>query len=81
MSSGTCIATVLLKDGDMVVSNVGDCRVVMSQNGIANALTTDHLASRDDERERIENTVSSLEIHPDKMRDLDLYIQCRLTYI
>ncbi|KAH7685174.1 protein phosphatase 1L protein [Dioscorea alata] len=68
VSSGACIATVLLKDGDMLVSNVGDCRVVMSKNGIANALTTDHLAGRDEERERIENTGGYVSCHNGKWR-------------
>jgi protein phosphatase 1L len=39
------------------VANAGDCRVVMSQNGAAHALTADHSASREDERARIENSV------------------------
>ncbi|ONK73150.1 uncharacterized protein A4U43_C04F27790 [Asparagus officinalis] len=54
--SGACVATVLLKDGELVASNVGDCRVVVSKNGVADALTSDHRASREDERIRIENS-------------------------
>ncbi|KAJ0959781.1 hypothetical protein J5N97_000529 [Dioscorea zingiberensis] len=56
VKSGACVSTVLLKDGDLHVGNVGDCRVVMSRNGRAVALTTDHRADRDDERARIENS-------------------------
>ncbi|KAK8954886.1 putative protein phosphatase 2C 74 [Platanthera zijinensis] len=37
----------------MLVSNVGDCRIVMSRKGLAEALTTDHLPGREDERIRI----------------------------
>ncbi|KAF9670530.1 hypothetical protein SADUNF_Sadunf13G0078600 [Salix dunnii] len=56
VSSGACAASVLLKDGELHVANVGDCRVVLSRNGIADALTVDHRASREDERLRIENS-------------------------
>ncbi|VAI06717.1 unnamed protein product [Triticum turgidum subsp. durum] len=39
----------------LTVSNTGDCRAVLSRAGTAEALTSDHRASREDERERIEN--------------------------
>lgn len=39
------------------MANAGDCRIVISQKGVATALTTDHCASREDERARIENSV------------------------
>ncbi|XP_064969025.1 probable protein phosphatase 2C 32 isoform X2 [Musa acuminata AAA Group] len=54
--SGACAATVLLRDGELHVANVGDCRVVMSRKGVADALTDDHRAGREDERNRIENS-------------------------
>ncbi|WOL01582.1 putative protein phosphatase 2C 74 [Canna indica] len=56
VSSGACAATVLVKEGELHAANVGDCRVVMSRNGVAEALTEDHRAAREDERERIENS-------------------------
>ncbi|XP_059631010.1 probable protein phosphatase 2C 2 [Cornus florida] len=56
VSSGACVASVLLKDGELHVANAGDCRVVLSKKGIANALTSDHRPSREDERFRIENS-------------------------
>ncbi|XP_077224662.1 putative protein phosphatase 2C 2 [Tasmannia lanceolata] len=56
LSSGACAATVLLKDGELHVANVGDCRVVLSRKGVANALTIDHRVERKDERIRIENS-------------------------
>ncbi|KAJ6693178.1 hypothetical protein OIU85_003987 [Salix viminalis] len=56
VSSGACAASVLLKDGELHAANVGDCRVVLSRNGIADVLTNDHRASREDERLRIENS-------------------------
>lgn len=59
VGSGACVATVLLKDGALVAANVGDCRVVVSRNGTAHALTSDHRAGREDERIRIENTAVS----------------------
>ncbi|KAF8402621.1 hypothetical protein HHK36_010710 [Tetracentron sinense] len=51
---GTCCVTALIRNGDLVVSNAGDCRAVISRGGIAEALTSDHRPSREDERERIE---------------------------
>lgn len=56
VSSGACAASVLLKDGELHVANVGDCRVVLSRNGVADVLTIDHRVSREDERLRIENS-------------------------
>lgn len=58
MSSGACVATVLLKDGELHVANAGDCRVVMSRKGVANVLTSDHHPGREDERVRIESSVN-----------------------
>ncbi|XP_044475183.1 probable protein phosphatase 2C 2 [Mangifera indica] len=55
IKSGACTASVLLKNGELHVANVGDCRVVLSRKGIANSLTMDHRPSREDERLRIEN--------------------------
>ncbi|WOL02389.1 putative protein phosphatase 2C 74 [Canna indica] len=56
VQSGACVSTVLLKDGEVHIANVGDCRVVLSRKGIAEALTSDHHPGREDERQRIENT-------------------------
>ncbi|KAK7836268.1 putative protein phosphatase 2c 2 [Quercus suber] len=60
VSSGACTSSVLLKDGELYVANVGDCRVVLSRKGVAKALTKDHRLTREDERLRIENTVSQV---------------------
>lgn len=57
-SGGACCVTALLQKGGLTVSNTGDCRAVLSRAGTAEALTSDHRASREDERERIENLVS-----------------------
>lgn len=57
-SGGACCATALIRNGELVVSNAGDCRVVMSRGGVAEALTVDHRPSRKDEKERIEKLVS-----------------------
>ncbi|KAF7049372.1 hypothetical protein CFC21_057923 [Triticum aestivum] len=54
-SGGACCVTALLQKGGLTVSNTGDCRAVLSRAGTAEALTSDHRASREDERERIEN--------------------------
>ncbi|KAK1323560.1 putative protein phosphatase 2C 2 [Acorus calamus] len=56
VSSGTCVATVLLKGGELLIANAGDCRVVLSRNGVAEALTNDHRPGREDERSRIEDS-------------------------
>lgn len=56
VSSGTSCVTALIKDGNVVVSNAGDCRAVISRDGHAEALTCDHRAAREDERERIEKS-------------------------
>ncbi|XP_072960771.1 probable protein phosphatase 2C 32 [Typha angustifolia] len=55
VGGGTCCVTALLREGNLVVSNVGDCRAVLSWEGKAEALTSDHRPSRQDERDRIEN--------------------------
>ncbi|KDP45789.1 hypothetical protein JCGZ_17396 [Jatropha curcas] len=51
---GSCCVTALIRKGNLVVSNVGDCRSVMSIGGVAEALTSDHRPSREDEKDRIE---------------------------
>ncbi|KAE9596051.1 hypothetical protein Lal_00030729 [Lupinus albus] len=54
LNGGSCCVTALINNGNLVVSNAGDCRAVISRNGVAEALTSDHRPSRDDERDRIE---------------------------
>ncbi|GAY37836.1 hypothetical protein CUMW_032060 [Citrus unshiu] len=51
---GSCCVTALIQNGTLVVSNAGDCRAVMSRGGLAEALTSDHRPSREDEKSRIE---------------------------
>ncbi|XP_059660886.1 probable protein phosphatase 2C 25 [Cornus florida] len=53
---GSCCVTALIRKGNLVVSNAGDCRAVMSRGGVAEALTSDHRPSREDEKDRIETT-------------------------
>ncbi|KAI3931817.1 hypothetical protein MKW98_012227 [Papaver atlanticum] len=60
VSSGACAATALLKNGELYVANAGDCRVVLSRNGVARALTSDHHVNREDERFRIQNSGGNL---------------------
>jgi protein phosphatase 1L len=59
VGGGTCCVTALIQEGNLVVSNAGDCRAVISRGGIAEALTSDHRPSREDEKERIETMVNS----------------------
>uniref|UniRef100_A0A7N0UGS7 protein-serine/threonine phosphatase n=1 Tax=Kalanchoe fedtschenkoi TaxID=63787 RepID=A0A7N0UGS7_KALFE len=55
VSGGACCVTAIIRNGDLVVSNAGDCRAVMSRGRTAEALTSDHKPSREDERSRIES--------------------------
>ncbi|XWS74796.1 hypothetical protein CRYUN_Cryun01aG0028200 [Craigia yunnanensis] len=57
IGGGTCCVTAMIHKGDLVVSNAGDCRAVLSRSGVAEALTSDHKPSRQDERDRIEALV------------------------
>ncbi|KAH8498739.1 hypothetical protein Peur_073925 [Populus x canadensis] len=52
---GSCCVTALIRKGNLVVSNAGDCRAVISRGGVAEALTADHRPSRGDEKDRIES--------------------------
>ncbi|EEF34068.1 probable protein phosphatase 2C 25 isoform X1 [Ricinus communis] len=54
-SGGACCVTAMIYKGDLVVSNAGDCRAVISRGGVAEALTSDHQPSRLDERDRIQS--------------------------
>ncbi|KAK3007012.1 hypothetical protein RJ639_016209 [Escallonia herrerae] len=54
LRGGTCCATALIREGNLVVSNAGDCRAVVSRGGVAEALTCDQRPSREDEKHRIE---------------------------
>lgn len=54
LGGGVCCVTALIQKGHLVVSNAGDCRAVLSRRGVAEALTSDHHPSREDERDRIE---------------------------
>lgn len=54
---GACCVTAVVTSGDLVVSNIGDCRAVVSRGGVAESLTCDHRPSRVDEKQRIESLV------------------------
>ncbi|KAJ8769444.1 hypothetical protein K2173_002934 [Erythroxylum novogranatense] len=54
VGGGACCITALIHKGNLAVSSSGDCRAVMSRGGVAEALTSDHRPSREDERRRIE---------------------------
>lgn len=57
LHGGSCCVTALIRNGILVVSNAGDCRAVISRGGVAEALTSDHKPSREDEKDRIETQV------------------------
>ncbi|KAL9241125.1 hypothetical protein vseg_015271 [Gypsophila vaccaria] len=63
VGSGACCTTVLIEGAEMVVSNVGDCRAVLCRGGVAEALTKDHRAEREDEQKRIEDKGGYVEFH------------------
>ncbi|KAL8157799.1 hypothetical protein AgCh_002491 [Apium graveolens] len=50
---GSCCVTVLIRKGELVVSNVGDCGAIICRGGDGVALTSDHRPSREDEKNRI----------------------------
>ncbi|PWA45893.1 protein phosphatase 2C family protein [Artemisia annua] len=52
---GACCVTAIINSGNLVVSNAGDCRAVVCNGGVAEALTSDHRPSRQDEKQRIES--------------------------
>jgi serine/threonine protein phosphatase PrpC len=62
LHGGSCSVTALIRNGNLIVSNAGDCRAVISKGGVAEALTSDHRPSREDERDRIESLVNFLTI-------------------
>ncbi|XP_073031964.1 probable protein phosphatase 2C 14 [Primulina eburnea] len=61
--SGACCVTALIQGQELLVSNLGDCRAVLSRNGIAQGLTTDHCPTREDEQRRIEDKGGYVEFH------------------
>ncbi|KAF8390513.1 hypothetical protein HHK36_025040 [Tetracentron sinense] len=63
LDSGACCVTALIEGKDIVVSNLGDCRAVLCRGGVAEALTNDHRAGREDEREIIEKKGGYVVIH------------------
>ncbi|XP_047329278.1 probable protein phosphatase 2C 2 [Impatiens glandulifera] len=56
LNGGACATSVLIKNGQVYVANAGDCRVVLSRNGVAHLLTLDHRLTREDECIRIQNS-------------------------
>ncbi|CAH9074746.1 unnamed protein product [Cuscuta europaea] len=60
LQGGSCCVTAFINNNNLVVSNAGDCRAVVSNSGIGEALTSDHRPSRTDEKERIEALVSKI---------------------
>ncbi|KAI3817518.1 hypothetical protein L1987_11310 [Smallanthus sonchifolius] len=63
LESGACCVTALIKEKELFVSNLGDCRAVISKKGKAESLTKDHKASCDDERKRIQDKGGYVEVH------------------
>ncbi|XP_073130089.1 probable protein phosphatase 2C 14 [Henckelia pumila] len=61
--SGACCVTALIQGQELLVSNLGDCRAVLSRSGIAEGLTTDHCPAREDEQQRIEDKGGYVEFH------------------
>ncbi|CAI5531678.1 unnamed protein product [Closterium sp. Naga37s-1] len=55
LGSGSAVVTCWAAPGSIHVAHAGDCRAVLCRKGAASVLTSDHKASREDERDRIEN--------------------------
>ncbi|KAG5049020.1 hypothetical protein JHK85_010123 [Glycine max] len=60
-NGSSCCVTRLIRNGNLVVSNASDFRVVISKRGMAEVLTSEHKPSREDERDKIETRVSNQE--------------------
>jgi protein phosphatase 2C len=52
---GTTAVVGVVGEDEVVVANCGDCRAILSRDGVPLALSTDHKPNRRDELERIEN--------------------------
>ncbi|XP_038884362.1 uncharacterized protein LOC120075223 [Benincasa hispida] len=63
LGSGVCCVTALIQGEEVIISNLGDCRAVLSRGGVAEAVTKDHRVEQEDERKRIENKGGYVEIH------------------
>ncbi|XP_042500607.1 uncharacterized protein LOC122078615 [Macadamia integrifolia] len=63
LGSGTCCVTTLIEGGDILVSNLGDCRAVLCRDGKAEVLTKEHRAGQEEERQRVENKGGYVEMH------------------
>ncbi|KAL0357587.1 UNVERIFIED_CONTAM: putative protein phosphatase 2C 25 [Sesamum calycinum] len=74
LRGGACCVTALIIRGNLVVSNAGDCRAVSSRGGVAEALTSDHRPSREDERDRIETLGGFVECRNGVWRVLGLWL-------
>ena len=54
LGDGTTAVVAYFNDGKMWVANVGDSRAVVSRGGVARAVTVDHKAESEAEKQRIE---------------------------
>ncbi|KAD2803953.1 hypothetical protein E3N88_37330 [Mikania micrantha] len=63
LESGACCVTALIKQNEVFVSNLGDCRAVLSRKGKAEPLTKEHKASHVDEHKRIQDKGGYVELH------------------
>ncbi|XP_047338452.1 probable protein phosphatase 2C 27 [Impatiens glandulifera] len=55
LCSGTTALTAMIFGRSLLVSNAGDCRAVLSRNGMAIEMSTDHRPCSNEERKRIES--------------------------
>ncbi|XP_048634584.1 probable protein phosphatase 2C 30 [Brassica napus] len=60
---GACCVTALISNGELAVSNAGDCRAVISRAGVAEALTTDHSPNQENELIRIRASGGYVDCH------------------
>ncbi|CAM8975043.1 hypothetical protein QQ045_030583 [Rhodiola kirilowii] len=61
LSSGTTVLTALVLGRCLLVANAGDCRAVLSRNGVAVEMSHDHKTSYPPERKRVEELGAFIE--------------------
>jgi serine/threonine protein phosphatase PrpC len=55
MSSGSCGVIAVIKEREeLLIGNIGDCRAVVSIQGVARAITRDHTAADPEEAQRVQ---------------------------
>ncbi|KAM3313751.1 hypothetical protein ACQJBY_032954 [Aegilops geniculata] len=70
LQEGTTACVALIRGNQIIVGNIGDSRCVLSRNGQANDLSTDHKPDLQQERERIERAGGQVTRDENPQRDI-----------